>query len=471
MNSREKKFKIDSESVSFDLRKREIINHNMGKYFQAVEKGKNYFSDLDKAKKTASSIKDYVINNLDSLLVNFEKNAKNNGMEVLWAKNADEVIKQVLAITKKHDTKLVVKTKSMVSEELELNKVLEENNIRSLETDLGEFIVQTAGEKPFHILTPAMHKSKEDVAALFHEKFGTKADASPEEITKYVRKFLREQFVQADMGITGANFLLADSGSIALTENEGNGLLTMSWPKTMVVIVGIEKILPSISDLDLFWPLLSVMGTGQYLTAYNSIISGPKSEDEEDGPEQVYIIMFDGGRSRVFEEKDHNLALKCIRCGACLNYCPVYRNIGGYTYDTVYTGPIGSVLSMYLDDSRDTGHLNFASSLCGKCTEVCPVEIPLHRLLLLNRKKIVEEGNTGFVEKIGIKYYQKFMMKRSKLERIGAGFKNWGMKNVGNKAWGPRRAPLEFPKESFAKRWMKKENEKVNEKKKGMKNY
>lgn len=460
MNSREKKFKIDSESVSFDLRKREIINHNMGKYFQAVEKGKSYFSDLEKAKEKAGSIKDYVINNLDNLLVKFEKNARNNGMEVLWAKTADDVIKQVLDIAEKHDTKLVVKTKSMVSEELDLNKVLEENKIRSIETDLGEFIVQTAGEKPFHILTPAMHKSKEDVAALFHEKFGTKADATIEDLTKYVRKFLREKFVQADMGIIGANFLLADSGSMALTENEGNGLLTMSWPKTMVAIVGIEKILPSISDLDLFWPLVSVTGTGQYLTAYNSIISGPRAEDECDGPDKVYIILFDGGRSRLFDEEDHNVALKCIRCGACLNYCPVYRNIGGYTYDTVYTGPIGSVISMYLDDSRDAGHLNFASSLCGKCTDVCPVKIPLHKLLLLNRKKIVEKGNIGFIEKNAVKYYKKFMMKRSKLERIGATWKNFGMKNFGGKTWGPRRAPLQFPKESFSKRWTKKENDK-----------
>lgn len=462
MNSREKKFKIDSEAVSFDLQQRKTINHNIGKYIKAVDIGKHYFSDLDKARDTASAIKDYVINNLDQLLLDFEKNARENNMDVLWAKDADEVIKQVLAIAKRHDVKLVVKTKSMVSEEIELNKALEENKIRSLETDLGEFIVQTAGEKPFHILTPAMHKSKEDIAKLFHEKFGTKENASPEELTRYVRKYLREQFVSADMGITGANFLLADSGSIALTENEGNGLLTMSWPKTMVVIAGFEKILPSVSDLDLFWPLLSVMGTGQNMTAYNSIISGPKSEDESDGPEQVYVILFDGGRSRLFDEEDHNVALKCIRCGACLNYCPIYLNIGGYTYDTTYTGPIGSVISMYLDDSLDAGHLNFASSLCGKCTEVCPVNIPLHKLLLLNRKKLVEEGNTGFIEKTGMKYYQKYMLKRSRLERIGAGWKNWGMKNFGKKAWGPRRSPLEFSNESFAKRWMKKEKGKAS---------
>jgi len=460
MNSREKQFKIDSESVSFDLRKRKTINHNIGKYLKAVDAGINYFSDIEKAKSKAGAIKDYVINNLDQLLHNFEKNARKNNMDVLWAKSADDVINQVLAIAKRHDVKLVVKMKSMLSEEIELNDALEKNKIRSLETDLGEFIVQTAGEKPFHILTPAMHKSKEDIAELFHEKFGMKEGSSPEEITHYVRKYLREQFVSADMGITGANFLLADNGSIALTENEGNGLLTMSWPKTLVVIAGFEKIIPSVSDLDLFWPLVSVMGTGQNLTAYNSIISGPKSEDESDGPEQVYVILFDGGRSKLFDEEDHNLTLKCIRCGACLNYCPIYLNIGGYSYDTVYTGPIGSAISMYLDGSKDTGHLNFACTLCGKCTEVCPVKIPLHKLLLLNRKKLVENGHSGIVENVGMKYYQKYMLKRSKLERIGSGLKNWGMKSFGKNVWGPRRDPLNFSSESFAKRWMKKDKEK-----------
>ncbi len=451
MNLAHKEFKAESEKKSFDLNHRATIRHNIGKYQVAVERGKSYFKDLPKARKTASQVKDYVLNNLEQLLLRFEKNAQQNGMEVLWARNSEEVIKQVMAIADRHQVKSVVKMKSMVSEEVELNAEFEKNNIKSLETDLGEFIVQIAGEKPYHILTPAMHKSADDVARLFHEKFGTDTDADVNTLTKYVRNFLREQFVQADLGVTGANHLIADSGSVALTENEGNGLLTISWPKSLVVIAGFEKILPGLEELDLFWPLSAVMGTGQYLTAYNSILSGPKEANDSDGPEQVYVIIFDGGRSKLFNEPDHNLALKCIRCGACLNYCPVYQNIGGYTYDTVYSGPIGSVLSMYLDGQEDKGHLNFASSLCGKCTEVCPVEIPLHKLLLLNRKKIVEEGNQGFIEKKGFRYYEKYMKNRRKLEKIKAKWKNKGMKTVGKKAWGPRRAPLQFPNSSFNK--------------------
>ena len=298
-----------------------------------------------------------------------------------------------------------------------------------------------------------MHKSREDVAKLFNEKFETPENASPELITKFVRKYLREKFVKADIGISGANFLIAETGSIALTENEGNGLMTVSWPKVHLVIAGIEKIIPRVSDLDLFWNLVSVVGTGQKITAYNSIISGPKEDDEDDGPDKMYLVLLDAGRTRVFAEEDHFAALKCIRCGACLNYCPVYKTIGGHTYDTVYSGPIGSVLSMYLENNENKGYLNFASSLCGKCTEVCPVQIPLHRLLLLNRKKLVEKGNKANFEKTFFRYYKRFMLKRRRLDRLSSKWKNRAMKNMGGKVWGPRRAPLVFAKESFNKRW------------------
>lgn len=456
MADREKRFQLAAEEVAFDLKKRATINHNIGKYEAAVEKGKDYFASLQQARQQASQVKNYVLSNLDDLLIKFENNATKNNMSVLWAEKAEDVIKLVSSIASRHDVKQVVKSKSMVSEELELNHHLEKLGIDSFETDLGEFIVQTAGEKPYHILTPAMHKSKEDVARLFSEKFGRDPQETPEQITAFVRTYLREKFKHADLGITGANFLIADTGSVALTENEGNGLMTASWPETMVVIAGIEKILPGIADLELFWPLVSVMGTGQYLTAYNSLFSGPAAADETDGPKKVYIILFDGGRSRLFSEEDHFEALKCIRCGACLNYCPVYRNIGGYTYDTVYTGPIGSVISMYLDGTEDTGFLNTASSLCGKCTEVCPVEIPLHDLLLKNRAKLVAGGETKRAERIAMKYYRKYMLNRKKLERVGSGMKNFAMNSFGKKVWGKRRSPLHFADRSFSKKYQNK---------------
>jgi len=335
-DTKEKKFKIQSEKFGFDEVYHKTISYNIGQYEKAVNKGVAFYSSIETAKKNASAVKDYVISNLDNLLVKFEKNAAQNNIKILWAANKSQAIKHVLDIIKKEEVKLVVKSKSMISEELELNEVLAKNGVESVETDLGEFIVQQAGEKPFHLLTPAMHKSKEDVAELFSEKFGTAENSSPEAITKFVRRYLREKFIKADMGITGANFLIAETGSVALTENEGNGLMTISWPRIHLVITGIEKIIPNVKDLDLFWNLVSVVGTGQKITAYNSIISGPKEEEEADGPEKMYVILFDGGRTNLYGQDDHYLALKCIRCGACLNYCPVYKTVGGHTYNTVY---------------------------------------------------------------------------------------------------------------------------------------
>lgn len=457
MENKAKAFHIKSETVAFDREHRRILNHNIGQYDKAVEKGMNFYTDLERAREQASKIKEYCLQEWEQLLMKFEKNARGNGCSVEWAVNADDVYKILGKIIASEDVRSVVKMKSMITEELEINHFLEKNKVEVFETDLGEFIVQTAGEKPYHILTPAMHKSKESVAQLFHEKFGMPENSKPEEVTGFVRNYLRERFMKADMGITGANFLIAETGSVALTENEGNGMMTFSWPKTLVVIAGIEKLLPELVDLDLFWPLLAVHGTGQHVSAYNSIISGPARETETDGPERMVVILYDGGRTNLFAENDIVPALKCIRCGACSNACPVYKNVGGHTYQTTYSGPIGSVISMYLDGCRDMGFLNFASSLCGRCTEVCPVNIPLHKLLLENRKRIVESSDTLGVDRFFFRNYRKYMLKRRKLERLSPKWKNKAMTTIGIKAWGPRREPLVFARESFHAMWKKKE--------------
>jgi L-lactate dehydrogenase complex protein LldF len=457
MENKVKIFQTKSEQVAFDRDHRRILNYNIGQYDKAVCKGKLFFRDLDNAREQASKIKEYCLQEFEQLLVRFEKNARGNGCEVEWATNPEEVYKVIGRIVASEDVRTVVKMKSMLSEELHIGEFLEKNRVESFETDLGEFIVQLAGEKPYHILTPAMHKSKESVAELFQEKFDLDPASKPEEITAFVRAFLREKFMTAELGITGANFLIAETGSIGLTENEGNGMMTFSWPKTLVVIAGIERLVPELADLDLFWPLLAVHGTGQKVTAYNSILSGPARETEGDGPHRMVVILYDGGRTRLFEDREIQASLKCIRCGACLNACPIYKNIGGYTYQTTYTGPIGSVISMYMDGSQDMGFLNFASSLCGKCTDVCPVKIPLHKLLLKNRHKIVETSDSLGVERFFFRNYKKYMLSRKKLERINAKWKNKAMTSVGIKVWGPRREPLIFARESFHQTWKKKE--------------
>lgn len=447
----------ESKRVAFDLNHRKTIRFNISKYDAAVAIGKNRYVDLELAKEIASEIKNTTISHLDEYLETFEKNAIQNGIEVLWAQNSHETLNHISEIVNQHQSKLVVKSKSMTTEEVELNEHLEKHNTESVETDLGEYIVQIAGEKPYHIVTPAMHKSKEDIAELFHEKHGTPENSSPEFLTNFVRETLREKFCKADIGITGANFLVADVGGIALTENEGNGLMTMAFPKVHVVIAGIEKVIPSYRDLAHFWPLLATHGTGQQVTVYNSLVTGPKKENETDGPERMVVILMDNGRTNLLETEKQYEALKCIRCGACLNNCPIYKNVGGYTYDATYSGPIGSVITPFYKGFKNYNHLSFACSVCGKCSEVCPVKIPLHDLLLENRDKAVKEGNSPLSWTLAMKGMQFIMGNRTLMDLPGGKLKNIGLRMVQNIA-GEKKSLPPLANESFSKQWKKNRN-------------
>ncbi len=456
MNQTHQKFLNDSEVKAFDPDHRRKLQYNIGKYDVAVEKGKTQYSDLELAKARAARIKRNVVNNFETYLTEFEGNFLANGGKLIFAETGTDAVQAVLKIAKKFDARKVVKSKSMVTEEIELNHHLIANGIETLETDLGEYIVQLDDDKPYHIVTPAMHKSKEDIADLFHRKFNTKPDATPEEITYFVRKLLKEKFLGADIGITGANFLIADVGGIALTENEGNGVLSMSAPKVHIAIAGFDKLLPSVKDLDLFWSLLSTHGTGQKITVYNSLITGPAKPDETDGPSEMYLIILDNGRSKVLEADPQKEALSCIRCGACLNVCPVYKNIGGHTYGSVYSGPIGSILTPFMNGFEEYNHLSFACTLCGKCTWECPVNIPLHKLLLYNRRDAVAGGFTDKSFSKVMKAYKKVMLNRWMIETVPTSLKNVGVKMVFSKAWGKRRQVPHF-QESFHSLWKKEE--------------
>lgn len=375
------------------------------------------FRDWESARKLAARVKDHVLARLPELLETFEEKISSRGVQVLWARDAAEARSQVLEIARRHGAKKIVKAKSMTTEELDLNGFLEAQGMEVLETDLGEFIVQLAGEKPYHIVTPAMHKSKEEIGALFHEKLGSPEGATPEELTLVAREHLREAYVTADLGISGANFLVAEEGAISLTENEGNIRLSMSCPPVHVVIAGIEKVLPRLSDLALFFPLLATSGTGQELTCYSSVTRGPKSAGEQDGPEHMVVILLDNGRSELHSRDIFREALRCIRCGACLNACPVYKVAGGHSYGTTYQGPIGSVITPHLRDMARWNHLSFASSLCGACTEVCPVGIDLHRLLLENRREKERPGPHNLFWKAALRVWAHVVSKRRRLER------------------------------------------------------
>ena len=442
-------------SYYVDKKHRATIRFNISRYDQAVERGKKRYSNLELAKERGSFIKEKAIRNLHDYLVLFEKNITSNGAEVIWAEDSTEAIGAVVKILQENQAKLLVKSKSMTTEEIDLNEHVEHIGVESLETDLGEYIVQIAGEKPYHIVTPAMHKSKEDIAELFHEKFDTPEKSTPEFLTAYVRELLRNKFVLADIGVTGSNFLIADIGGIALTENEGNAMMTFSFPKVHIAIAGIEKIVPSLNDLGLLWPLLAAHGTGQQVTVYNSIVTGPKKNGETDGPEKMYVILLDNKRSELYQHDDQFLSLKCIRCGACLNACPIYKNIGGYTYAATYSGPIGSVITPFYKGFSDYNHLSSACSVCGKCTEVCPVKIPLHNLLLYNRRDAVKQGNGTFAWNMGMKAFEYAFSKRSRLDAVSGNLKN-KLAVFGKNALGDKKELPKFAEKSFSQQWKSK---------------
>jgi L-lactate dehydrogenase complex protein LldF len=453
MSEKQKEFSRVAEIKAFDRAHRRTINFNISKYDAAVIKGKEQYSNLQLARQRVSYIKHRAVNDLEDFLKEFEYNFTRNGGKVVWAQNSQEAVEEVVRICVKAGANKVVKSKSMATEEIDLNEELEKNHIESVETDLGEYIVQIAGEKPYHIITPAMHKSKEDVAQLFNEKFNTPPNSTPEEITAFVRQLLREKFINANVGISGANFIIADIGGIALTENEGNALMSVSFPQIHIVIVGIDKIIPSVKDLGLIWPVLASHGTGQNITVYNSIITGSRKEGEVDGPDEMIVILLDNGRTNLLKQKQQKVAFTCIRCGACLNACPIYKNIGGHTYGTVYSGPIGSVITPYISGMKEYKHLSYASSLCGKCTEVCPAAIKLHKLLLYNRRDSVEQKFATPLDRLVMFGWKKIMLKRWIIDKPNAKMKNAVIRLFFKGAWGPRREVPEVKPKSFNQQW------------------
>jgi L-lactate dehydrogenase complex protein LldF len=441
-----------STAKATDLEHRRKINFNIGKYNAVVPQGKMQFDNVHLARERAKNTKWRAIETLDQQLEEFELHFSRRGGKVIWAEDSNQAIAEILEICRQKNCRTLVKSKSMVTEEIHLNAALEENGIESVETDLGEYIQQLDGEAPYHIVTPAMHKSKEDVAKLFAEKLGTDPNLTPEQLTGVARNILRKKYVEAEVGVTGANFIISDIGAVAVTENEGNARLSCSFPKTHIVVVGIEKVIPSITDLALFWPLLSTFGTGQNLTVYNTIISGPRQQNETDGPEEMYVILLDNGRTNILKNPKQRESLYCIRCGACLNACPVYKNIGGHTYGATYSGPIGSVITPHLQGMESFKHLSYASSLCGNCTEVCAVKINLHELLLENRYESVEEGLSSFSERMAWKAWKISSLNR-KLMNLGGGSLKNKVVNGMFKDWNRGRADLQFSKKTFNQLW------------------
>src|ERR1039457_3737401 len=344
--------------------------------------------DYQELRTQANAVKKHTIENLDYYLEEFERNVEAHGGKVVYAKDGTEVADFVLALAKDRGSRLIVKSKSMTTEEVGLNERLEHQGLEAVETDLGEFIVQLAHERPYHIVAPALHLTRYDVADLFTKRLNVPRETVIEKQTAIARSVLRQKFLAADIGISGANFLVAGSGAVVLVENEGNIRLTTSAPKIHIAIAGIEKMIPRAQDLAVFLKLLGRSGTGQLLTVYTSFLSGPRRRGETDGPDEFYVVLLDNGRTRLLPDRGKRQSLYCIRCGACLNACPVYRKIGGHSFPWVYSGPIGAIITPQFMGVSHEPALPFASSLCGACGEVCPVKIDIPNVLLELRSDV-----------------------------------------------------------------------------------
>ncbi|MDR2346518.1 MAG: lactate utilization protein [Planctomycetaceae bacterium] len=340
-------------------------------------------------RQSASEIKRYVLSNLDILLEQFIEQLESKGVKVICAKDADEANKKILEIINQHNAKLAVKGKSMVSEEIDLNHFLESNGITSCETDLGEFIVQLSGTRPSHIVTPALHLSASEIGKLFEEKLGESNSAGHEELTKIARRQLRSKFISSEIGFSGVNFGIAETGTLCICENEGNIGLSTSSPKVHIAMMGIEKLLPRLVDLPLFLNMLARMGTGQRLTSYTHFVNGPAAGTE------LYVVLVDNGRTRALADSEFSEILKCIRCGLCMNNCPVFRQVGGWAYGWIYPGPLGIVLTSEMLGIETAWELPFACSLCGACGSICPVKIDLNHLILKQRRNVIEKNTHG----------------------------------------------------------------------------
>ncbi len=420
--------------------------------------------DWETWREQARAIKAHTLASLDSYLLQFVERAEERGLQVHFAEDREEACSIVSAIAKQTEASRVVKSKSMVTEEIGLNEHLLSQGMEPVETDLGEWIIQLAGEKPSHIIAPAIHKTRQEVGRLFSEELGIPESHDVEELTNVARRFLRARFADADLGVSGVNFLVAETGSFLVLENEGNARLCMSLPKVHIAVTGIEKVIPRLADLDVFLRLLPRSGTGQALTTYQTLFTGPKLAPGDEGPEELHLVLLDNGRSKQLSTPLEREALACIRCGACLNVCPVYKQVGGHSYGSVYPGPIGAVITPALAGQDCAGNLPHVSSLCGACRDVCPVKIDLPELLLDLRERGTEAGwgeRWGFAawSRIAARPRLAGFLGRVLTRTVRLGQSSGALSRMVGKllpplgVWNDKRSLPQMPKHSFRQEW------------------
>jgi len=473
MKSKAHNFKKNAVDALADVTLQKALQNAKNGFINKRQIALDALPEFEKLRANAYKIKEHTLKNIEAYLKQFEQQVKNSGGEVHWASNAKEAQNIIVKLCQDAGARSITKGKSMVGEEVALNQALEDAGFETIETDLGEYIIQLAEEPPSHIIAPAVHKSQQQIADLFKEhhkkyNFNSKLETIPE-IVDEARKVLRDKFIQADVGITGANFLIAETGSTVIVTNEGNGDLTASLPKTHIVISSIEKVVPTLEDTSVLLRLLARSATGQEITSYTTFFNGPKRNTDLDGPKSFHVVLLDNKRSEMLNGEFHDM-LRCIHCGACLNHCPVYNTIGGHAYGWVYPGPMGSVLTPLMQGLKEGQHLPFASTLCGRCEEVCPMSIPLPQLLRQHRIQAHKEKINSTRSRLALKLWALFAL-HPRLYRLGTNIfvklLSWLGKTTGSirqlpfsHAWTQSRDLPSPQGQSFISAWKKQQKNK-----------
>lgn len=440
----------ERSALAFDEEHWQKINYSTGCFENNFVKGKENYRNLELEKQRAYTLRNKSLLNTEKLLVDFETHFTENGGKVLWARNADDALTMIFDLIRKEKANAIMRSNSTVLDEIELNGFLERKNIRVVETEVGRFVLQKGQQKSYHPLSPSIHLSKEENNAILTSNFKLKPDSSVKQMVNFVRHEVGVETQDVSICVTGANFLLSDTGGVVLTENEGNILKSTSLAKIHIVVAGIAKVIPNMDDLSVLLPLLSLHSNGQSMAACNSITFGPSTTGN--GPEQMYVILLDNNRSQLLAHETQRKVMSCIHCGACISICPVYKNIGGFSYGTKHIGPVGTVMAPLMEGLEDYNYLNSACSLCGKCVDICPVKIPLDDLIIENR-------HLAIMEKTGSARYEslvKAMIWHCKTRKKMDGplfFKKLEMKRLLGPLWGEKRPMPEFATKSFSQQW------------------
>ena len=440
----------ESSALAFDEEHWQKINYSTGCFENNFVKGKENYRNLELEKQRAYTLRNKSLLNTEKLLVDFETHFAENGGKVLWARNADDALTMIFDLIRKEKANAIMRSNSTVLDEIELNGFLERKNIRVVETEVGRFVLQKGQQKSYHPLSPSIHLSKEENNAILTSNFKLKPDSSVKQMVNFVRHEVGVETQDVSICVTGANFLLSDTGGVVLTENEGNILKSTSLAKIHIVVAGIAKVIPNMDDLSVLLPLLSLHSNGQSMAACNSITFGPSTTGN--GPEQMYVILLDNNRSQLLAHETQRKVMSCIHCGACISICPVYKNIGGYSYGTKHIGPVGTVMAPLMEGLEDYNYLNSACSLCGKCVDICPVKIPLDDLIIENR-------HLAIMEKTGSARYESLVKamiwhcKTRKKMDSPLFFKKLEMKRLLGPLWGEERPMPEFATKSFSQQW------------------